>query len=55
MVADDMPADLRGEYVAAINDVTVPASGLSRALARRGFNVSANMIGHYRRSGRVVS
>lgn len=48
---DEMAPDLRAEYVAAINDHTIPATSLARVLARRGITgISSNSIGHYRRT-----
>lgn len=50
IVADEMPADLRAEFVVAVNDRTIPATGLARALKRRGFDVGSNSISHFRRT-----
>lgn len=55
IVADDMDPTLRAEYVAAINDRKVPASGLSRALAARGIKVPAQSITHWRSQGKVLA
>jgi hypothetical protein len=52
-VAQTMSETERKELVEALDDVTVSAASLSRALRRRGHNVSASAIGQYRR-GEIV-
>ena len=55
LVADQMPADLRAEFVAAINDPTVPAAGLARAVTARGFKISDQSISRFRLDGKVLA
>ena len=54
-VADLMPADLRAEFVAAVNDRTVPAAGLARAVTARGYKISDQSISRFRLDGKVLA
>ena len=55
LVADQMPADLRAEFVAAINDRNVPAAGLARAVTKRGYKISEQSISRFRLDGKVLA
>jgi hypothetical protein len=55
LVADQMPADLRAEFAAAINDHTVPAAGLARAVTARGYKISEQSISRFRLDGKVLT
>lgn len=54
-IADKMPADLRAEFVAAVNDRNVPAAGLARAVTARGFKIDQQSISRFRLDGKVLS
>jgi uncharacterized membrane protein len=48
-VAKTMSESERKELVEALNDPTITTAALSRALKRRGYNVSASSVGQFRR------
>ncbi len=54
-VADRMPPDLRAEFVAAVNDHTVPAAGLARAVTARGYEIAQQSISRFRLDGKVLA
>jgi hypothetical protein len=55
LVADRMPPDLRAEFVAAVNDRTVPAAGLARAVTARGYKIAEQSISRFRLDGKVLA
>jgi hypothetical protein len=48
-VAEQLSEDDRKEFWDAVNNLTISAGSISRALAGRGITVSAGLIGKYRR------
>ena len=54
-VADRMPPDLRAEFVAAVNDPSVPAAGLARAVTARGYEIAQQSISRFRLDGKVLA
>jgi hypothetical protein len=50
-----MPPDLRAEFVAAVNDQTVPAAGLARAVTARGYEIAQQSISRFRLDGKVLA
>ena len=54
-LADTMPADLRAEFVAAVNNPDVPAAGLARALTARGYKIREQSISRFRLRGDVLA
>jgi hypothetical protein len=55
LIADRMPPDLRAEFVAAVNDRTVPAAGLARAVTARGYKIAEQSISRFRLDGRILA
>jgi hypothetical protein len=54
-MAATMPEPLRSEFVQAVNDASVSSRGLSQALQRRGYTLSAGAINNWRVSGKVLA
>lgn len=55
LIADKMPANLRAEFAAAVNDRSIPAAGLARAVATRGYKISGQAIARYRLDGKRLA
>ena len=55
LIAERMPPDLRAEFVAAVNDRTVPAAGLARAVTARGYKIAEQSISRFRLDGKVLA
>jgi len=53
LAAQQMTAEERKELIEALDDMSIPTAALSRALKRRGHNISASAIGQYRR-GEII-
>lgn len=47
-IADQLDAEDREAFVSALNDHTVPARSIIRALAKRDIHLSESIISHYR-------
>ncbi len=54
-ILPDLPPDLRVEFIDAVNDHTLPARGINRAMAELGYKLPPSSIEHFRRNGRTLS
>jgi hypothetical protein len=53
-ILDALPADERKDLIKALDDHSIPASNISKALAKRGHKLAINVISRYRR-GELVT
>lgn len=48
-ILDTLPADEKKDLLKALDDHSIPASNISKALAKRGHKLAVNVISRYRR------
>ena len=48
-ILDTLPADEKKDLLKALDDHSIPASNISKALAKRGHKLAINVISRYRR------
>jgi DNA-binding transcriptional ArsR family regulator len=48
-ILDALPADEKKDLLKALDDHSIPASNISKALAKRGHKLAVNVISRYRR------
>lgn len=48
-ILEALPADERKDLLKALDDHSIPASNISKALERRGHKLAVNVISRYRR------
>jgi threonine synthase len=48
-ILDTLPDDEKKDLLKALNDHAIPASNISKALAKRGHKLAINVISRYRR------
>jgi hypothetical protein len=48
-ILDALPADEKKDLLKALDDHSIPASNISKALAKRGHKLAINVISRYRR------
>lgn len=53
-ILDKLPKDDQKDLLAALDDHSIPASNISRAMAKRGHKLAINVISRYRR-GELVT
>lgn len=53
-IYDDLPKADREDFIKALNDHGIPASNISKAMAKRGYKLASNVISRYRR-GELVT
>lgn len=53
-ILDDLSKEDRKDFIEALNDHSIPASNISKAMAKRGYKLAINVISRYRR-GELVT
>lgn len=53
-ILDKLPKEEQKDLLAALDDHSIPASNISRAMAKRGHKLAINVISRYRR-GELVT
>ena len=53
-ILEDLSEDDRKDFLAALDDHSIPASNISRAMQKRGYKLAVNVISRYRR-GELVT
>jgi RNA-binding protein YhbY len=53
-VLEQLDKQDRQDFIAAINDTSIPASNIARAMTKRGIKVTGNMITRYRRGEQEI-
>lgn len=53
-IADSLPDNDRKDFLKALDDHSIPASNIAKALEKRGFKLAVNVISRYRR-GELVT
>lgn len=53
-ILDKLPKEDQKDLLAALDDHSIPASNISRAMAKRGHKLAINVISRYRR-GELVT
>ena len=48
-ILEALPADEKKDLLKALNDHSIPASNITKALEKRGFKLAGNVISRYRR------
>jgi hypothetical protein len=48
-ILEALPADERKDLLKALDDHSIPASNITKALEKRGFKLAGNVISRYRR------
>lgn len=53
-IIEDLSKEDRKDFIDALNDYSIPASNISKAMAKRGYKLAINVISRYRR-GELVT
>ena len=53
-ILEELPKEDRKDFLDALNDHSIPASNISKAMSKRGYKLAINVISRYRR-GELVT
>jgi hypothetical protein len=53
-IAESLDKNDRKDFISAINDSSIPAANIARAMTKRGIKISGNCITRYRRGEQEI-